>query len=100
MTCQNPWPARTFTLHEPGEPSRVIIAKGRDRWALQALIQAGPEGVTPITRPAPRWSAYVHKLREKGVPIETITETHEGAFAGHHARYVLRATVTPEGGDA
>ena len=56
--------------------------------------------MTPITRPAPRWSAYVHKLREKGVPIETITETHEGAFAGHHARYVLRATVTPEGGDA
>lgn len=25
------YPARTFTLHEPNEPDRVIIAKGRDR---------------------------------------------------------------------
>lgn len=100
MSEKDDWTARAFAVRKDGADPFIIIAKGRNRWALQALIQAGPEGVTPITRPAPRWSAYVHKLREKGVPIETITETHEGAFAGHHARYVLRATVTPEGGDA
>ena len=67
MTCQNPWPARAFTLHEPGEPARVIIAKGRDRWALEALMAVGPKGCTPLHNPAPRWAAYVHNLRALGV---------------------------------
>jgi hypothetical protein len=31
-----------------------------------------------------------------GVPIDTIHEKHEGEFPGTHARYVLRATVTPD----
>ena len=81
---------------EGGEPF-TIQAKGRDAWALDRLIEAGPDGCTPITQPAPRWSAYVFNLRALGVPIETVTEQHGGQFAGNHGRYVLRAAVMKGG---
>ncbi|RDW12092.1 hypothetical protein DIE28_15580 [Paracoccus thiocyanatus] len=74
---------------------RIIVVKGRDRWALENLMQAGPRGCTPIDHPGPRWSAYVFKLKKAGICIETIHESHEGPFPGHHARYVLRSSVTP-----
>lgn len=77
-----------------GEPF-TIEAKGREAWALDRLRMAGPRGCTSIEQPAPRWSAYIHKLRERGVPIETIPEPHAGEFPGTHGRYVLRATVNP-----
>jgi len=79
-----------------GEPF-TIEAKGREAWALDRLRLAGPKGCTPITEPAPRWSAYVHKLRCQGVPIETVTEAHGGEYAGTHGRYVLRADVRKGG---
>jgi hypothetical protein len=63
------------------------------RWALEALIKAGQHGCTPINYPAPRWSAYVHRLRCHGVKIETVREEHDGPFKGTHARYVLRCVV-------
>ncbi|PWE48810.1 hypothetical protein DEM26_16605 [Thioclava sp. NG1] len=66
---------------------------GRLRWALDNLIRAGERGCTPIDHPGPRWSAYVHKLKEHGRRIETAHERHEGASPGTHARYVLRSTV-------
>ena len=94
MTCQNPWPPRAFTIRSEGDAPCVIIAKGRDRWALEALMAAGPKGCTPICKPAPRWAAYVHNLRALGVAIDTITEKHGGPFSGHHARYVLACNVT------
>ena len=81
---------------ETGAPF-TIEAKGREAWALDRLRWAGPKGCTPIEQPAPRWSAYIHKLRALGVPIETVTEPHGGDFAGHHGRYVLRATVQKGG---
>jgi len=81
---------------ETGEPF-TIEAKGREAWALDRLRWAGPKGCTPITQPAPRWAAYVHSLRGRGVPIETRTEPHGGEFAGHHARYILRAAVQKGG---
>lgn len=56
-------------------------------------MNAGAVGCTPINDPAPRWSAYVHDLRQLGVIIETVTEPHRGQFPGHHARYVLRCYV-------
>lgn len=74
------------------EPFRVILS-GRARWALDRLRMAGPNGCTPLTEPAPRWSAYVFSLRQLGIEVETVTETHGGEFAGHHARYVLRSRV-------
>ena len=71
----------------------VVTARGRDAWALLEL-KAANGGCTPIDHPGPRWSSYVHKLRNAGIIIETIRETHGGRFAGHHARYVLRGPVT------
>lgn len=81
---------------ECGEPF-TIEAKGREAWALDRLRFAGPKGCTPITEPAPRWSAYVHKLRGQGVPIETVAEPHGGPYSGTHGRYVLRADVRKGG---
>lgn len=75
-----------------GDAFRIVVA-GRVRWALDRLMAAGAKGCTPINEPAPRWSAYIHKLREFGVEIETVIEAHGGEFAGHHARYVLRSRV-------
>jgi hypothetical protein len=95
MTFNKQWPERVFTVKDEGERPRIITVKGRDRWALEHLIHAGAQGCTPIDRPRPRWSAYVFKLRKKGVNIETLHESHEGPFPGYHARYVLRSSVTP-----
>lgn len=84
-----------------GEAFRIVLA-GRDRWALEQLLRAGTKGCTPMDTPAPRWSAYVHKLRTLGLEIVTLHEAHGGDFAGHHGRYVLRSAVMPcrEGGVA
>ena len=87
------WGLAPFTIHHPNGAIDDIIVKGRDRWALEALIAAGDAGCTPIETPGPRWSAYTFNLRALGVPIETVTEHHDGPFAGTHARYVLRARV-------
>jgi hypothetical protein len=83
---------------ESGE-AFTIEAKGREAWALDRLRLAGTKGCTPITEPAPRWSAYVHKLRGQGVPIETVQEPHGGEFSGTHGRYVLRADVQKGGAE-
>jgi hypothetical protein len=86
------------TIHKiQAEPVTVTII-GRDGWALLSLIGAGRRGCTPITRPAPRWSHYVWKLRGSGINVETIHEAHGGSFSGSHARYVLHDTVTVSGG--
>mgnify|MGYP001124775913 CR=1 FL=1 len=92
--AQNPvWGAAPFKVTCSNDTSKTVVVIGRDRWALECLIAAGERGCTPIDTPGPRWSAYVHSLREMGVEIETITETHSGPFKGHHARYVLRSKV-------
>ncbi|MDP2085942.1 MAG: hypothetical protein Q8K20_12145 [Gemmobacter sp.] len=83
-------------MPDGGEPF-TLYAVGREAWALDRLRMAGLQGCTPIEQPAPRWSAYVHSLRGRGVPIETLTEPHGGEFAGHHGRYVLRAIVRKGG---
>lgn len=89
--------AGLYQIHPEGGEAFTIEAKGRDAWALDRLCEAGPRGCTPITEPAPRWSAYVYNLRGLGVPIETVTEAHGGDFAGTHGRYVLRARVVKGG---
>lgn len=93
------WGAASFMVHREGEPTTEIHVKGRDRWALENLMAAGARGCTPIDHPGPRWSAYVFKLRALGVAIKTLHEEHGEPFSGTHARYVLRSTVTREGGD-
>lgn len=72
----------------------TVCVVGRDAWALKALMRAGSSGCTPIDTPGPRWSHYVWKLRGLGIVVETINEAHEGAFPGHHARYVLHTQVS------
>lgn len=94
MGSTEQWPARAFTVQHQAADPKVVVVKGRDRWALEQLITAGEKGCTPITNPGPRWSAYVHKLRKFGIDIDTLHESHEGPFPGHHARYVLKARVT------
>ena len=89
------WAPAAYQVTKTDGTTFNIIAKGRDRWALDCLRQAGPKGCTPIDHPGPRWSAYVFNLRGAGLEIETITEAHKGDFPGHHARYVLTSTVTP-----
>ena len=81
---------------EGRDGARRTEVKGRDLWALGQLAEAGPRGSTPIDNPAPRWSGYVHNLRRAGLEIETILESHKGAFPGVHARYVLHSNVRIE----
>lgn len=71
---------------------RIIQVSGRQEWALKELIKH-ENGCTPIDNPAPRWSSYIHKLRQKGVEIESIDEKHGGQFSGYHSRYKLKSTV-------
>ena len=81
----------TIKLGEDG-PEKTF--RGRFAWTLNALIDAGKRGVTPLERPAPRWSHYVMVLRRGGVPVQTIDEKHDGAYSGRHGRYLLDAPVT------
>src|SRR4026207_1043105 len=75
--------------------AKPITLTGRLAWAaLQRLMDAGENGLTPLDNPGPRWSGYIHKLRTvHGLEIATVIETHGGAFPGHHARYILRGRV-------
>ena len=80
-----------YTVTNPRGQSFILILSGRNKWALDALINAGKQGCTSINHPAPRWSAYIHNLRTFGVAVKTITSQHGNALAGKHARYVLLA---------
>jgi len=81
-----------FALHGREGP-QVMDLKGREEWALSNLLAAGENGCTPIDHPGPRCSDYVFKLRHRGIDIATITGKHDGPYAGHHARYVLKSKV-------
>lgn len=78
---------------EGAQGAYLLEIAGRDEWALRQLLAAGAKGCTPIDNPAPRWSAYIHKLRRMGIEIETVDERHGGPFPGRHARYVLHSPV-------
>ena len=85
---------RRYKIHPPGDGAPFTVTlRGRVAWALDRLRMAGPTGCTPILNPAPRWSAYVHDLRELGIAIETVRERHGPPFPGEHGRYVLRSVV-------
>jgi hypothetical protein len=75
---------------DTGESLRL---KGREAWTLAHLIGAGETGIIPLDRPAPRWSAYVHSLRKRGLEIDTVDEPHAGPYSGTHGRYVLRTSL-------
>lgn len=72
-----------------GECLRSFTLDGRLGWTLYQLVEAGDKGVTPLEKPALRWSSYVHQLRQKGIPVVTEMEEHGGSYRGRHARYRL-----------
>lgn len=86
-----------FTIYPEGSPPFSAFIEGRELWAMERLMRAGEKGCTPISEPGPRWSAYVHKLRKMGIPIETRHEAHGGPYAGNHARYILKARAVKVG---
>lgn len=81
-----------IAIYENGG-ERLVSVRGRDAWALKQLLDAGSKGCTPIDNPAPRWSHYIWKLRQAGIPVETVTENHGGEYPGHHAKYRLTVPV-------
>ena len=88
------WGDARYRVTRTDGTEREFFVKGRDRWALQNLMDAGPAGCTPIDHPGPRWSAYVFSLKnECGVEIETRHEKHGPPFEGTHARYILVSKV-------
>jgi hypothetical protein len=82
-----------FALHGADGSVQILELAGREEWALSHLLGAGAYSCTPIETPGPRWSDYVFKLRRRGIDIATVTETHDGPYAGHHARYVLKSKI-------
>jgi hypothetical protein len=84
----------TLALKVRIDAGNAVVVVGRAAWALLELLAAGDTGCTYTDNPAPRWSGYVHELRKLGVTIDTLQEVHGGPFAGRHARYVLRSSVT------
>jgi hypothetical protein len=94
MLRANQWGRARFSVQNADATPFQITATGRERWALECLIAVGASGCTPIDNPGPRWPAYVFDLKAMGLVIETLTEAHGGPFAGHHARYVLRSSVS------
>lgn len=82
---------------ETGDAAQRLARATRLAGALRELVRAGARGVSTRDNPAPRWSAYVHRLRGEGVVVETEMEPHAGAYPGRHARYRLRSRVRIEG---
>ena len=83
-------------LFEHQDARQPILVSGHNAWALKELIHAGVRGCTPIDTPGPRWSGYVHNLRNLGLEIETVPEAHGGQFPGTYARYILRSSIRLE----
>jgi hypothetical protein len=71
----------------------TLRLKGREAWTLACLMEVREHGVILLERPAPRWSAYVHSLRKRGIVIDTIDEPHAGPYSGTHGRYILRTPL-------
>lgn len=75
------------------EPTRILL-RGRNVETLERLIIAGPCGITAAEfKSGTRLAAYIFELRELGCSIETRMESHEGQYAGRHARYILKSIV-------
>ncbi len=92
------WSQKGFSVTLSDGREIDVFVSGRNRWALECLIQAGCAGCSSLDDPAVRWAAYVHNLRNMGVDVETRHETHGGDFPGTHARYVLNCIVRPQMG--
>lgn len=89
------WGLAAYVVHEGEGETREIQLMGRDRWALEMLMKAGPRGITAIEMNGPRLHAYIFDLRhEHDLSIIREDEPHGGDFPGHHGRYFLLTKVT------
>lgn len=77
-----------FSIKLKNAEALIITVQGRVGWALECLIDAGSKGGISILSSFP--IGLISSTSCAGVAVETITEPHTGAFAGTHARYVLR----------
>ena len=75
------------------DTGEMLRLKGREAWTLSCLLETVRERRHSLERPAPRWSAYVHSLRKRGLVIDTIDEPHAGPYSGTHGRYILRTPL-------
>lgn len=84
-----------FLVENGASEISLLELRGCDAWAPNELVDAGAAGFAPVTRPGPRWSNYVDRLRhQRGAgAAETVHEAPKGPCRGTHARYVLRANV-------
>lgn len=89
---QNWAPKKCVIYIDPTNPFTISI-QGRELWALTKLLESGATGCTAQQVGAARLAAYVHKLRNRGIRIETNSEPNRGDFPGSHARYVLVTEV-------
>jgi hypothetical protein len=71
-----------FALHGAEGSVRILELASRKNWAMAHRMAAGGTGRTPLNHPDPRRSDYVFDLRCRGVDIATLTEHHDGPFAG------------------
>lgn len=95
MSDKKKWGIARFSVIAESGEAREIRLMGRDRWALEMLMQAGPRGLTAIELNGPRIHAYIFDLRhEHGLQIIREDEPHKGDFPGHHGRYFLKSKVT------
>jgi len=92
--AKSPWGRARFRVQTDDTAPVVIAVTGRERWALEYLIAAGPTGCTPLDHLGPRWAGYVFDLRRMGLRIDTDHAGHRGDFPGHQARYRLVLQVT------
>ncbi|WP_373371162.1 winged helix domain-containing protein [Microvirga yunnanensis] len=75
------------------DTGEMLRLRGREAWTLACLMEVRERGVIPVEQPAPRWSAYVHSLRKRGLVIDTIDEPHAGPYSGTHGRYILHTPL-------
>lgn len=75
---------------------RRFSVVGRFAQTLDALVKAGPSGITgqEVGGWAVRLSHYIFRLRrDHGLTIDMELEEHGGAFPGQHGRYRLLSRV-------
>lgn len=84
MTYKNSlWGARIYLANNRGAEPFSIRVKGRDRWALENLINAGDAGCTPIDNPALCWSAMCSSCAVSASISKQFMRSMNALSAGH-----------------
>lgn len=89
MTFRKLYPSLGFTTRKGVADPQYIVVKGRPRWTLKPLLQAGLKGFKPITQLGPRSPDYMVERGKAGSDIGPIHQSHDGQSPSTHARYVI-----------